>query len=59
MARNLCSIAAHSLQPVASEPPSNLAASNNVGAINSGQRYAVASCERGGCILPTREANND
>jgi hypothetical protein len=56
MARNLCSIAAHSLQPVSSGPPSNLAPS--VGAIISGQRYAVASCKGGGCILPAREAHN-
>jgi hypothetical protein len=57
MARNLCSIAAHSPQPVSSGPPSNLAASN-VGAIISGQRYAVAPCKGGGCILPTREDHN-
>jgi hypothetical protein len=58
MARNLCSIAAHSLQPVSIGSPLNLAVSNNVGAIISGQRYAVASCEGGGCILPAREAHN-
>lgn len=57
MARNLCSIATHSLQPDCSGPPLKLAASNSVGAIISAQRYAVASCE-GGYILPMREAHN-
>jgi hypothetical protein len=58
MAANSCSIAKHPRQPVSIGSALNLPASNNVGAIISGQRYAVASCEGGGCILPAREAHN-
>jgi hypothetical protein len=57
MVTNSCSIAKHPRQPVSIGSALNLPASNNVGAIISGQRYAVAS-EGCGCILPAREAHN-